>query len=84
MTRRKMKELDDGSLVDVYCGDIDEQSYASSIATNYYGSAAVCKIDGRAYFGIEDCGQGTRWHPCSQEFYDAFAKEFQPKEISGG
>ena len=82
MTKRKMKELDDGTLVDVGWTDMDNQSYAYSQAGNYYGSPAVCKVHGKAYFSAEDSGQGTRWWPCSQEFYDAFIKEFQLKGIS--
>lgn len=81
MTKPKMKKHPDGSLTNVGCTKMDDQSYAHSKAANYHGCAAVCKVDGQSYFTVEDMAQGERWWPVSQEFYNAFVKEFQPEEM---
>lgn len=51
-------------------------------ASNYYGHAAVWKLENKYYMGVEDYG-GWDDKECeiSEEFYNAWVKEFDTKPV---
>jgi hypothetical protein len=56
--------------------DAKKDFYLESPALNFYGAAAVRRVDGMAQFAVIDDAQGTQWHPISDNFFDAFVAEF--------
>lgn len=52
-----------------------ETQYVDSEIGNYYGSAQV-KRDAAGCFMCVENWNGCDWTPISQEFFDAFVKEF--------
>lgn len=57
----------------------DPKTLIKSNVGNYYGSVQVCKLDGKPHICVENW-DGWHWQSCSEEFYQAFKKEFKRKK----
>lgn len=56
----------------------DEDALIETNLGNRYGSLKVSKLNGVPYVCVGCEVDLDRWRPCSQELYNAIAKEMQP------
>ena len=50
---------------------------------NYYGSFAVCRIDGKPYACVEDY-DGQTWRPISEELYKVVKRDYGGRKLRNG